>query len=198
MIARSAGRPRTVSRAIKEDLSSSKKKTVKDEITVRVEHRQEARPGEDRGCATSCRKSPGGARTETAVFIHEQDRRESISTQDSYLKNRGIVHRAMELLKAWKYLPARIVSGMLPVDIIALRDDMDLLVQVISSKHPILNVKTLYRIYAMKIDSLRLMGVAGRYRLILMAYSLPCGWKQYDVLPGGLIPAWDLHTLPAG
>jgi hypothetical protein len=196
MTASISGRPRTVSRKRKGDMSSSKKKTVKDEMTVQVRHRKESRPGEERGRSTGRGKPLAGAGSETAVIIHEQDRKGSVSVLDSYLKNRGIVHRAMELLEAWKYLPARITSARIPVDIIALHDDMDMLVQVISSKHPIRDVNTLYRNYAKKIDSLRLMGMARRYRKILMAYSLPSGWKHYDVLPGGLIPAWDLYKLP--
>jgi hypothetical protein len=112
------------------------------------------------------------------------------------MKNRGIVHRAMGLLHAWKYLPARIVSARLPVDIIALHQDTDILAQVISSKHPITDVNMLYRNYAKKIDDLRLMDRARRYRKIVMSWSMPSGWKHYDVLPGGLIPAWDLHKLP--
>jgi hypothetical protein len=191
-----SGRPRTASRKREGDVSSSKKKTVKDDMTVQVRRRKETRPGEDRGHSTDHRKSLGGVETETTVVIHEKDSRGSISVLDGYLKNRGIVHRAMELLEAWKYLPARITSARIPVDIVALHDDMDMLVQVISSKHPIPDANTLIRNYAKKINALRLMGVARRYRKILMAYSMPCGWKHYDVLPGGLIPAWDLHKLP--
>jgi len=192
-----AGKPHTVSLMTNGGVSSARKKTVKDEMTVQVKPQMKAGTHDERTRGIDQKKSPAEAGHEPTVIIHEQEGRDSISPVDCYQKNRGIVHRAMELLKAWKYLPARIVSATLPVDIIALRDDMDMLVQVISSKHPILNVKTLYRNYAKKIDSVRLMGVARRYRLILMAYSMPCGWKHYDVLPGGLMPAWDLHNLPA-
>ena len=191
-----SGRPRTVSRKREGDLSSSKKKTVKDDMTVQVRRRKEEQPGEGRARSTGRRKSPVRTGTDTVGIIHEQNSRGSISSRDSYLKNRGIVHRAMDLLEAWRYFPARIISAKLPVDIVALHDDMDMLVQVISSKHPIPDVNTLYKNYAKKIDSLRLMGMARRYRKILMTYSLPCGWKHYDVLPGGLIPAWDLYKLP--
>lgn len=189
-------RPRTVSRKMNDDQSSSKKKTIKDEIPVQVRQQEEARTGEGRGWRTDRRKSPTEADTETAVIIHEQNRRGSISALDSYLKNRGIVHRAMELLEAWGYNPARIVSAKLPVDIVAIHKDTDILAQVISSRHPMTDVNMLYRTYAKKIDDLRLMDIARRYRKIVMSWSMPFGWKHYDVLPGGLIPAWDLHKLP--
>jgi hypothetical protein len=179
-----------------DDQSSSKKKTIKDEIPVQVRQQEEARTGEGRGWRTDRRKSPTEADTETAVIIHEQNRRGSISALDSYLKNRGIVHRAMELLEAWGYNPARIVSAKLPVDIVAIHKDTDILAQVISSRHPMTDVNMLYRTYAKKIDDLRLMDIARRYRKIVMSWSMPFGWKHYDVLPGGLIPAWDLHKLP--
>jgi hypothetical protein len=173
-------------------MPSARKKTVEDKKTKPLNARSHGeRPrGADRK-GSQAEAIPG-----TTVIIHEQEPRDSTSIPDTCLKNRGIVHRAMELLEAWKYLPARIVSAKIPVDIVALHDDMDMLVQVISSKHPIPDANTLIRNYAKKIDALRLMGTARRYRKILMAYSMPCGWKHYDVLPGGLIPAWDLHKLP--
>jgi hypothetical protein len=41
------------------------------------------------------------------------------------------------------------------------------------------------------------MGTSKQFRKVLLAYSASCGWKYYDVLPGGLIPAWDLPEPPA-
>jgi hypothetical protein len=177
-------------------MSSTRKKTVKDEMTVQVKQRGRAGSHEVRPRGSDRKRSPARIKPETTVIMHEQEGGDPVPALDIYLKNRGIVQRAMRLLESWKYLPARIVSAKIPVDIIALRDDMDMLVQVISSKHPMPDANTLVRNYAKKIDSLRVMGVARRYRKILMAYSMPCGWKHYDVLPGGLIPAWDLHKLP--
>jgi hypothetical protein len=98
----------------------------------------------------------------------------------------------MELLHAWKFLPARISSSRVPVDIIAIRGDMALLAQVISSKKPIPDAKALVRDYAARIDALRQMGTSSQFRKIVMATSKLCGWKYYEVLPGGLIPAWSL------
>lgn len=190
---KSAGRPNTVSPKVKGGMSSARKKTAEDEMTEPMN----AGSHEERPRGTDRKRSPAKVISETTVIIHEEEGRDSVPALDIYLKNRGIVHRAMELLEAWKYLPARISSARIPVDIIALRDDMDMIVQVISSKHPIPDANTLVRNYAEKIDALRLMGAARRYRKILMAYSMPCGWRHYDVLPGGLIPAWDLHKLPA-
>jgi len=138
--------------------------------------------------------NPVKAQAQATVIMHEKKRR-GISVKDMYQKTRGIVQRAMELLESWKFQPASIRGSKLPVDIVALRDDMDMLVQVISSKHPILDAKTLLRRYKKKIDALRLMGTSSRFRKVLMAHSMPCGWKHYDVLPGGLMPAWDLHKL---
>jgi len=137
---------------------------------------------------------PVKAQTQATVIIHEK-KNGRVSVKDMYQKTRGIVQRAMDLLESWKFQPASIRGSKLPVDIVALRDDMDMLVQVISSKHPILDAKTLFRRYKKKIDAIRLMGTASRVRKVLMAYSMPCGWKHYDVLPGGLIPAWDLHKV---
>jgi len=146
----------------------------------------------------SRKRAEGTLPPETTIIIHEERKNGRITVDRMYVKTRGIVQRAMELLEVWNFQPASIRGSRLPVDIIALRDDMDMLIQVISSKHPIPDAKTLIERYRKKIDDLRLMGTATRFRKILMAWSMPCGWKHYDVLPGGLKPAWDLHMLPTG
>jgi len=119
---------------------------------------------------------------------------EVIST---YLRSGGIVHRAMQLFEDWKYQPARIICSGIPVDIIAIRNDRVLLVQVISSRTPVLDAATLTSQYGGKIQNLRAMGTEAQFRKILLAYSRGSGWKYYDVLPGGLIPAWNLPEPPA-
>lgn len=134
---------------------------------------------------------------DTTIVIHDKEEG-SVSADFVHVRTRSIVQRAMALLEAWKFQPASIRGSRLPVDIIALRGDVDMLVQVISSKHPIPDAKTLVEHYRKKINALRQMGTAARFRKILMAHSVPCGWKHYDVLPGGLMPAWDLHKLPTG
>jgi len=145
----------------------------------------------------NCEVKPQEVRLEAAVILHELDENGTLEGVDGYLRNRGVVHRAMELLEEWKFLPARISSSKVPVDIIAIRKDMTLLVQVISSKKPIPNAKTLVRHYAGKIDAIRKMGTSTQFKKMLMAYSKLCGWKYYEVLPGGLIPAWHLPDVPA-
>ena len=140
---------------------------------------------------------PAKERLETTVIIHDLDEDGMFDGVDGYLRNRGVVHRAMHLLEEWKYLPARISSSKVPVDIIAIRKDMTLLVQVISSKKPVPDARTLVRYYAKKIHALRRMGTSAQFRKMLMAWSALCGWKYYEVLPGGLIPAWHLPDAPA-
>jgi hypothetical protein len=139
----------------------------------------------------------GKRKITTEIIVHELNGDGTLPGFDDYLKNRGIVHRAMHLLEEWKFMPARISCSKVPVDIIALRKDMALLIQVISSKKPVPDAKTLVRLYAKKIHALRTMGTTAQFRKMLMAYSKLCGWKYYEVLPGGLIPAWDLPDVPA-
>lgn len=133
---------------------------------------------------------------ETTIIIHEDEAGETLSSITAYVRSSGIVHRAMKLLEDWKYRPARIVSSLTPVDIIAFRGEEALLVQVISSKTPVPDAKTAERRYKGKIISLRLMGTDRQFRKVVMVYSQKCGWKYYDVLPGGLIPAWSLAETP--
>lgn len=141
--------------------------------------------------------APVDVREEMTIVLHTLDGEGRLEGTDAYLRNRGIVHRAMDLLAEWKFLPARISSAKVPVDIIAIRSDMTLLVQVISSKKPIPDARALVRNYATKIDALRQMGSPLQFTKILMAYSKLCGWKYYEVLPGGLMPAWHLPDVSA-
>jgi hypothetical protein len=134
----------------------------------------------------------GGQPVAAGIILHDTDSEGSLRQPRVWLKNRGIVHRAMEILGSWKFIPTRIICAAVPVDIIALRQDMSLLVQVISSKQPVPCAKTLVQRYRTKIQDLRTLGTDARFRKLLMAYSQSCGWKYYDVLPGGLKPAWDL------
>jgi len=136
-------------------------------------------------------KTPG----ETSVIPAKgsEGRKERIK---EYLRGSGIVYRAMHLLEDWKYMTARISSAKVPVDIIALRKDVVLLVQVISSRKPLPDAKTVLRYYAEKIRNLRSMGTAMQFRKMLLAYSRPCGWKYFEVLPSGLIPAWNVPAVP--
>jgi hypothetical protein len=168
---------------------------VKDEMTVQVKERRATGTQKRKSPRTEPKRFLTGAEIETTVIVHETEGEDSLSALDCYLKNRGIVHRAMVLLEGWGYNPARIVGAKIPVDIVAIHKDTDILAQVISSRRPITDVNMLYRNYAKKIDDLRLMDIARRYRKIVMSWSMPFGWKHYDVLPGGLIPAWDLHKL---
>jgi len=135
--------------------------------------------------------------TEAMVILHEIDGDEPSGCCEVYLRGSRIVFRAMRLLEEWKYLPAQISHCRIPFDIIALRDDVTLLIQVISSRRPIPDARTLVRTYAGKIDALRRMRTTAQFRKMLMAYSGMCGWKYYEVLPGGLIPAWHLPDIPA-
>lgn len=131
---------------------------------------------------------------ETAVTHKEpKGRGERIK---EYLRGTGVVYRAMQLLEGWKYMTARISSAKVPVDIIALRNDVVLLVQVISSRRPLPDAKTILQHYAEKIASLRSMGTAFQFRKMLLAYSRRCGWKYFEVLPSGLIPVWNVPAVP--
>lgn len=140
--------------------------------------------------------SSGTTAGETTIIIHEEEGGEPLQCVTAYLRSSGIVHRAMRVLEQWEYRTARISSSLTPVDIIAFRKSEALLVQVMYSKVPVPDAKTLENRYHGKMENLRLMGTSRQFRKIVMAYSPGCGWKYYEVLPGGLMPAWDLPEIP--
>lgn len=135
-------------------------------------------------------------RHEAVVIVHEQKGTVLHHGHNEYHRSSGIVHRAMRMLEEWKYVPARISNSLIPVDIIALRKSEALLIQVINAKTPVPDAKTLVRLYAEKVNYLRMMGTSQQFRKYIMVYSLLSGWKYYEVLQGGLIPAWHLTDIP--
>jgi hypothetical protein len=141
------------------------------------------------------RKKPAAEQTlarVTEVIIHETGEGDPVPENRKYLRSSGIVHTAMGKLEDWNFRPSKIVSSSTPVDIIAFRNEKTLLVQVIYSRGPVPDAKTLGRVYAKEMGNLRAMGTNLQFRKVVMVYSAQCGWKCYDVLPGGLIPAWNL------
>jgi len=118
--------------------------------------------------------------------------------QRKYQRGNGCVFEAMEILAGWNFAPARFSNTAIPVDIIAFRKSRTLLAQVIYSRTSVPDAKTLTRDHRVAIDNLRRMGTDAQFRKIVMVWSFPCGWKYYDVLPGGLIPAWNLPGDPEG
>jgi hypothetical protein len=115
----------------------------------------------------------------------------------NYLRSNGIAYKAMGIMETWNFKPSKIVSTGTPVDIIAFRNEKTFLVQVIYAKSLIPDAKTLERVYKTDVNALREMGTNDHFRKIVMVFSPKCGWKYYDVLPGGLIPAWDLPDASA-
>ena len=134
--------------------------------------------------------------SDSEAIVHETGIEGRKERMEAYLRGSGVVYRAMHLLEEWKYMTARISSTKVPVDIIALRKDVVLLVQVFSSRRPLPDAKTVLRHYAEKVGSLRSMGTAVQFRKMLLAYSRRCGWKYFEVLPSRLIPVWNVPAVP--
>jgi hypothetical protein len=142
-----------------------------------------------------CESVPGSIGTgagEPTITSPETGTGEPEPAGNDYLRSNGIISRALRLLKTWGFAPARISISPVPVDILAFRKESSFLIQVIYSRKPVPDAKTLQKEYAERIQNLRTMGAPKDFRKIMMIYSSKCGWKYYDVLPGGLIPAWDL------
>jgi hypothetical protein len=142
-----------------------------------------------------CEPVPGAVGTgagEPTITSPETGTDEPEPAGNDYLRSNGVISRALRLLKTWGFAPARISISPVPVDILAFRKYKPFLIQVIYSRKPVPDAKTLQKDYAGKIQHLRMLGAPEHFRKIVMVYSSKCGWKYYDVLPGGLIPAWDL------
>ena len=143
--------------------------------------------------SSGCRqkKKSGKKPGETTIIVHTEDCTGKLEGIEIHPRHSGVVHRAMHRLEERGFLPARIIISKTPIDIVALRPDMNLLVQVITSRQEIPDARTLVSRNREKIGCFCRMKTSAGFRKILMAYSALAGWKVYDAFPGGLMPAWD-------
>jgi hypothetical protein len=167
-----SGRPRTVSRKGKGGPSSTRKKTVKEEMTVQVKHRKRA-------------ELPFKEKAEVKVIIQPQVNVKAAATPGR-TRNNPIVHEAIDLLRSYGYDAIRVTEPKIPINIVAMKKSGDLLVLAVRSRLPVPNAVKLRELFTKKVDYLRGMVGRVRDRIMIWVYSPKCGWRYYLVYPGGL------------
>jgi hypothetical protein len=98
----------------------------------------------------------------------------------------------MRLLRELGYQPAKIAESSVPLSIIGFLKDDPLLVLVISSRKPVPSARRLREDFEDQVRSLCSLAGSVRSRIMIWVYSRPCGWRYYDVYPGGLWLSKDM------
>jgi hypothetical protein len=129
---------------------------------------------------------------ETTIVFHGDTGDEPAFGPPEYTRSNAIICEASLILEGWKYLPATVRKCPVPIDIIAVGPDDTLVIEVVRARKPVPDAKVLCTIYRKEVDHLRSMKASSQFRKMLWVCSPRCGWRFYDVFPGGVWLAKDL------
>lgn len=152
----STGRPRTASRNSKCSRTSQKKKSKKDEMTVQVKRRKQAKEVLRWPCSM-----PGQ-------------------------HIRPIVLEAMGILKSEGWVVGRITDPDLPFDIIGILDRAAVFVKAVRAKSPVTNAKETAKVYYREIRKMQPFWNSDGDNLQFWVTSRVAGLLRYRVYRGGI------------
>jgi hypothetical protein len=109
-----------------------------------------------------------------------------------YTRCNAVIIDAMRILECLGYLPVLVRKSKIPLDLIAIRPDGAMIIEVARSRTPIPNAKVVCTQCKKEIGYLRMMKPSSQFRKMLWVYSPQCRWRFYDVFPGGVWLAKDL------
>jgi len=109
-----------------------------------------------------------------------------------YTRCNAIIIDAMRILECLGYLPVLVRKSKIPLDLIAIRPDGALIIEVVRSRTPLPNAKVVCTQCEKEIGYLREMMPSSQFRKMLWVYSPQCRWRFYDVFPGGIWLAKDM------
>ncbi|MFZ1898544.1 hypothetical protein [Methanoregula sp.] len=141
-------------------------------------------------CGTVSHESSQVAGETTTIILHPGEGGKQAVSHKRYSRNSSHVHEAMRLLATYEYNPIRLAESSLPISIIGFRQDDPLLVFVISARKPVPSAARLHEDFKEPVECLCRMAGSMRYRIMIWVHSPACGWRYYQVYPGGL--AYDL------
>ena len=109
-----------------------------------------------------------------------------------YTRCNAIIIDAMRILECLGYLPVLVRKSRIPLDLIGLGADGALIIEVVRSRTPLPDARTVIVQCRKEVDYLREMKCPSQARKMLWVYSPQCRWRFYDVYPGGIWLAKDL------
>jgi hypothetical protein len=109
-----------------------------------------------------------------------------------YTRCNAIILDAIRILECLGYLPVLVRKSTIPLDIVGIRADGALIIEVVRSRRPLPDAHTVSTFCRREIDYLREMKPSSQFRMMIWVYSPQCHWRFYDVYPGGIWLAKDL------
>jgi len=129
---------------------------------------------------------------ETTVILRTCRGGELAVGPEIYTRCNAIIIDAMHIQECLGYLPILVRKSKIPLDLVGLRADGALIVEVVRSRKPLPDAPTVLDRCRTEIDCLRTMKSPSQCRKMLWVYSPQCRWRFYDVYPGGIWLAKDM------
>jgi hypothetical protein len=129
---------------------------------------------------------------ESTLIIRTEKGDELTLGPETYTRCNAIIIDSMRILECLGYLPVLVRKSRIPLDLIGLRADGALIIEVVRSRTPLPDAPTVLRQCRKEVDYLREMKSPSQARKMLWVYSPQCRWRFYDVFPGGIWLAKDM------
>jgi len=129
---------------------------------------------------------------ETTIILHENTGGELAFGPPEYTRSNAIICEATRILETWGYMAVTIRKSRIPFDLIGMKPDDTLVIEVVRSRRPVPDGPALCEIFLKEVDYLRSIKASSRFRKMIWVYSPQCRWRFYDVFPGGVWLAKDL------
>jgi len=129
---------------------------------------------------------------ETTIIFHETRGNELAFGPPEYTRSNAIICEATRILETWGYIAATIRKSRIPFDLIGMRPDYTLVIEVVRSRRPVPDAPALCEFFTKEVRYLQSMKISSHYRKMIWVYSPQCRWRFYDVFPGGVWLAKDL------
>jgi hypothetical protein len=136
--------------------------------------------------------SAGTASGVPAVILRTGAGGELALGPEIYTRCNAIILDAMRILECLGYLPILVRKSKIPLDLVGLRPDGAVVIEVVRSRLPLPDAKVVCRECRKEVDYLRKMKSSSQFRKMLWVYSPQCRWRFYDVFPGGIWLAKDM------
>ncbi|HVP97044.1 hypothetical protein [Methanoregula sp.] len=105
---------------------------------------------------------------------------------ENYTRCNAIIIDAMRILECLGYQPVLVRKSRIPLDLVGLRADGALIIEVARSRTALPNARQVVLHCRKEMDYLSEMKSSSQVRKMLWVYSPQCRWRFYDVFPGGV------------
>jgi len=129
---------------------------------------------------------------ETTVILRTSTGGELAIGPENYTRCNAAIIDAMRILECLGYLPVLVRKSKIPLDLIGLRPDGAVIIEVVRSRLPLPDAKVVSRECKKELGYLWAMKPSSQFRKMLWVYSPQCRWRFYDVFPGGIWLAKDM------